>query len=81
MAFPKKMGPSGDPKTLAGSPTPKNVQLVGGIMGQFASFLGGKAMEITAKTEVSTKEIAQILGVTTRWVQQLTRKRQTSRTF
>lgn len=29
-------------------------------------------MEITAKTEVSTKEIAQILGVTTRWVQQLT---------
>lgn len=29
-------------------------------------------MEITAKTEVSTKEIAIILGVTARWVQQLT---------
>lgn len=29
-------------------------------------------MEITAKTEVSTKEIALILGVTARWVQQLT---------
>ena len=29
-------------------------------------------MEITAKTEVSTKEIALILGVTARWIQQLT---------
>ena len=29
-------------------------------------------MEITAKTYVSTKEIALILGVTARWVQQLT---------
>ncbi len=30
-------------------------------------------MKITAKTEVSTKEIASILGVTPRWVQQLTK--------
>lgn len=29
-------------------------------------------MEITAKTEVTTKEIALVLGVTARWVQQLT---------
>lgn len=29
-------------------------------------------MEVTAKTDVSTKEIAQILGVTSRWIQQLT---------
>jgi|LSQX01.2.fsa_nt_gb hypothetical protein len=29
-------------------------------------------MEISAKTDVSTKEIALILGVTARWVQQLT---------
>ncbi len=29
-------------------------------------------MKITAKTDVSTKELALILGVTTRWIQQLT---------